>query len=209
MVFVAGWALWFVVVWARYGHPARSGPSDPLLDSAMPVYEVRELHAIRIAASPARAFAAARALDLERSWIVRAIFRGRELAFALPPQRPAPRPFVESMLSIGWGLVAERPGRELVFAAVTQPWRANVVFRPLERAQFVAFDSADYVKIAWTLAVDSLGPEESRFRTETRVVTTDAAARARFRRYWALFSPGIVLIRWVAVRLVRDEAERR
>jgi hypothetical protein len=41
------------------------------------------------------------------------------------------------------------------------------------------------------------------------VVATDPAARARFRRYWTLASPGIVLIRWELLRLVKREAERR
>jgi hypothetical protein len=92
---------------------------------------------------------------------------------------------------------------------VTQPWRGDVRFRPLPRDLFTAFDSAGYVKIVWTLAVDSLGPTRSRFRTETRVQTTDARSRALFRRYWSAFSPGITLIRWQAIRLVRADAVRR
>jgi hypothetical protein len=35
------------------------------------------------------------------------------------------------------------------------------------------------------------------FRTETRVSTTDADARAKFRRYWVFVSPGIVAIWWL------------
>ena len=46
------------------------------------------------------------------------------------------------------------------------------------------------------------------FRTETRAVATDAAARAKFRRYWSFLSPGIILIRWAALRPLRAEAER-
>jgi hypothetical protein len=40
------------------------------------------------------------------------------------------------------------------------------------------------------------------------VSTTDATARRRFRRYWAVMSPGILLIRYEMLRLVRREAER-
>jgi hypothetical protein len=47
------------------------------------------------------------------------------------------------------------------------------------------------------------------FRTETRALATDAEARRRFRRYWAAFSPGIILIRRAMLRPVRHEAERR
>jgi hypothetical protein len=41
------------------------------------------------------------------------------------------------------------------------------------------------------------------------VVTTDATARAKFRWYWAKFSPGIALIRWLSLGPVRRDAERR
>jgi hypothetical protein len=50
--------------------------------------------------------------------------------------------------------------------------------------------------------------EESLFRTETRVLATDARARAKFRRYWSLVSPGIIAIRWVMLQPVKREAER-
>ena len=43
---------------------------------------------------------------------------------------------------------------------------------------------------------------------ETRVIATDATARAKFRRYWSLVSPGIIAIRWVMLQPVKREAER-
>ena len=45
--------------------------------------------------------------------------------------------------------------------------------------------------------------------TETRVATTDKYARERFRRYWAVVSPGVRLIRVEGLRVVRADAERR
>ena len=66
-----------------------------------------------------------------------------------------------------------------------------------------------YAKIAWTLRVDPITAAESVARTETRVLTTDAAARAKFRWYWSFASPGVVLIRRVLLRLVKADAERR
>jgi hypothetical protein len=39
-------------------------------------------------------------------------------------------------------------------------------------------------------------------------MATDAEARARFRRYWAVTSPGILLIRKLALRLLKADAER-
>jgi hypothetical protein len=86
---------------------------------------------------------------------------------------------------------------------------ANPVFRPLPPAEFAAFHEPGYAKIAWTLRADPISASESVARTETRVATTDRAARAAFRRYWSLVSPGVALIRRVSLRLVKAEAERR
>lgn len=57
--------------------------------------------------------------------------------------------------------------------------------------------------------VDPRGPHGAITQVETRVATTDTMARARFRRYWAAFSSGILLIRRAMLREVRREAERR
>ncbi|HEU5262817.1 MAG TPA: hypothetical protein VFU41_15465 [Gemmatimonadales bacterium] len=205
---VIGWGLWFTIAWFRYGHPAATGASDPVLDRFMPFYEVAERHEIRVATRAAITYEAARSFDLERAGVVHAIFAGRHLLLS-HTNPPRPHLTLGDLQAIGWGLLAERPGHEHVVGAITQPSRRDVQFRPLAPAAFAAFDSAGYVKIAWTLAVDSLGPAESRFRTETRALTTDGPSRARFRRYWAFFSPGILLIRWQAIRLLRAEAERR
>lgn len=200
------------VTWLRYGHSAPSAveDADPLLDRFMPIYEVAERHHIRVAAPQDVTFAAACEQDLMALPVVRAIFKMRELVLGAQPDTVArPRGLLALTKSIGWGVLAEVPCREVVMGAITQPWHANVVFRPLAPDEFAAFAEPDYVKIVWTLRADSAGPRESIFRTETRVATTDAAARAKFRWYWARFSPGVVLIRWLSLRPTRREAMRR
>jgi hypothetical protein len=122
---------------------------------------------------------------------------------------PIPRSLLAQVRAVGWGVLAEVPGREIVMGAVTQPWKADVVFRALPPDRFAAFDEPDFVKIAFTLRSDPVGDAESIFRTETRATTTDAGARAKFRRYWSMVSPGIILIRWLSLGPVRAEAERR
>jgi hypothetical protein len=147
---------------------------------------------------------------LEQSSIVRAIFKAREWVMRSHPAcEPEPRAFLAQMRAIGWGVLAEIPGREIVMGAVTQPWMADVVFRPLPAGEFASFHDPDYVKIAWTLRADPLGDAASIFWTETRVVATDPIARAKFRRYWAFASPGIILIRWALLGPLKTEAERR
>jgi len=141
---------------------------------------------------------------------VRAIIKARELILgAKPDDRRRPRGLLAEVQSLGWGVLAEVPGREIVVGGVTKPWEANPTFRALPPDEFQGFSEDGFVKIVWTLRADPVGTAESIFRTETRVRTTDPAARAKFRRYWSFLSPGIILIRWVSLRPLKAEAERR
>jgi hypothetical protein len=96
----------------------------------------------------------------------------------------------------------------LVVGAVTRPWEANVTFRPIPPDAFARFNEPGYVKIAWTMRADPAGDNVAVFRTETRAMATDAAARARFRLYWSFFSPGIRSIRALLLAPLKAEAER-
>ena len=200
------------LAWHRYGHAAHpiGEEKDVLLDRFIPDYEVAERHHVRVTAPAAITLGAAGDTDLQQSRIVRAIFKTRALVLGAGADRAArPKGLLAEVKALGWGVLAETPGREIVMGAVTQPWMANVVFRALPPDAFAAFKEPGYVKIAWTLRADPTGPGASIFRTETRVATTDQTARARFRWYWARFSPGIVLIRRVMLGLLKTEAERR
>jgi hypothetical protein len=206
------YATWVGLTWLQYGQPepANVDNADALLDQFIPVYDVAERHHIQVAAPADVTFAAACEQDLMALPVVRAIFKARELLLgSVPAAVPRPRGLLALTKSIGWGVLAEVPGREVVMGAVTQPWHADVVFRPLPPDEFVAFNEPNFVKIVWTLRADATSPHTSIFRTETRVVTTDAAARAKFRWYWARFSPGIWLIRRVLLGPTQRDAERR
>jgi hypothetical protein len=128
---------------------------------------------------------------------------------AAPEDRPLPRGLLAWVLALGWRVLAEAPGREIVVGAVTRPWEANVTFRALPPDEFAAFREPNYVKIVWTLRADPIGEAQSWFRTETRAVATDAASRAKFRLYWAFTSPGISMIRRLSLGPLKREAERR
>lgn len=182
---------------------------DALLERFIPVYDVCDRHEIAVAAPADLTLAAAKDLELDDSRIVHAIFRARELLLRSKPD-PTSRPkgFFAAMKSIGWGVLAELPDREIVMGAVTKPWEANPVFRALPPDEFAAFSEPDHVKIVWTLRADPT-PAGSSFRTETRAVATDRGARRKFRLYWALLSPGIRLIRVATLPLVKVAAERR
>lgn len=200
------------ITWYRYGDAAArsSEGQDPLLDRFMPTYEVVERHQVRVAAPAAMTLDAARNVDLQQSPLARTIIRAREVLLgAIPDERPRPRGLLAEVQSLGWGVLAEVPEREVVVGAVTKPWEANVTFRALPPEQFAAFNEPGFVKIAWTIRADPIGETQSVFRTETRAVATDPDSRSRFRTYWSFLSPGIIAIRWAVLRPVKEEAERR
>jgi hypothetical protein len=208
----AGYAATAAVGWLRYGrrtNGADSREGDALLDRFIPTYDVVERHRIRVAAPAEVTMAAAREQDLLHIPLIRAVFRAREIAMGATSGGPQPRGLLAATQALGWGVLAEVPGREIVVGAVTKPWEANVTFTALPPAEFAAFALPGFVKIVWTLRADPLDGERSIFRTETRAVATDAEARARFRTYWAFASPGIALIRRLSLPPLKREAERR
>jgi hypothetical protein len=207
----AAYAALVTRTWRRYGRvrPPKPEEADALLDRFMPDYEVVERHHVRVMAPAAITLAAAADTNLMESGIVRAIFAGRQLLLGSRPNGPEPKGLLEATLALGWRILAERPGREIVVGAVTQPWLANVVFRGIEPEDFERFREPGYVKIVWTLRADPLSEVESIFRTETRVMTTDPVARRRFRWYWARVAAGVSLIRRMSLGLVKSDAESR
>jgi hypothetical protein len=198
--------------WLRYGHPPapREDEAEPLLDLFMPKYDIAERHHVGVAAPAEVTFGALMDLDFNESLLVRAIFKGRELLLGAEPNvKEGRRSLLAVTKELGWVVLADMPGHEIVMGAVTRPWEPNVVFRGLPPEHFAAFNEPDYVKIVWTLRADAISPHGSIARSETRAIATDASARRKFRWYWARFSAGIALIREVSMRLVKKEAERR
>jgi hypothetical protein len=211
----APYAAYVATTWYRYGRPpaptwGNGGREGSLIERFLPTYEVAERHEVDVAAPAELTMAAARDMDLYRSPVVHAVFAIRTLPSRLrgaPPRMPAS--LLQETLALGWRILAEVPGREIVVGAVTQPWRAEVEFRGIDPDAFAGFAEPGYAKIVWTLEAIPLGPAASRFRTETRVSTTDPHSRALFRKYWAALSPGILIIRRQSLKLVKADAERR
>jgi hypothetical protein len=206
-----GWLLYAASAWTRYGsrHAARGiGGEDPL-DALLPTREVEELHETSVRVTAPAAVAIAKEVDLQRSPPIRALLGIRTLPTRLrgKAEPRAARGLVEETRAIGWGVLADRPDY-YASGAVTRPWQGEVEFRGLPPEEFSVFAEPGYAKIVWTLEADDDRNGGAILRTRTLVATTDAEARRRFRLYWAIFSPGILLIRHAALRLVRREAER-
>ena len=83
------------------------------------------------------------------------------------------------------------------------------MFRSIPANQFREFHEPGFVKIVWTLRADPVDDERTIFHTETRVCTTDAEARERFRKYWSFVAPGVKLIRVAMLQPLKRAAEQR
>ena len=106
---------------------------------------------------PAITLAAAKDLDVMGSALARGLFKARAWALGGTGEtRELPHALAEQVQAIGWRVLAEVPGREIVFGAVTKPWEADPEFRGIPASDFRAFHEPGYVKIAWTLRADAI-----------------------------------------------------
>lgn len=180
-----------------------------ILDAFIPHPDVRERFDTLVEAPASLVLEAACQFDIQRLWLVRAIFRAREILMrATPPRGRRAQGILAETLQLGWGLLV-RDERMVVVGARCQPWRGDVTFTAIPPETFAGYAEPDQVKIAWTLEVEALGPARTRFSHETRAVATDAAARRRFLRYWRWARFGIIAIRWLMMPGVRRESEAR
>jgi hypothetical protein len=203
-----------VVAWNRFRYGHVHTEIDPahasLLDHFIPDAEILAAHHVDVAAPPETVLDAAKTLQMSNASVPRLLFKLRELALGGEPDTRQHRgPLLEQMLSIGWTVLAETPGREIVLGAVTKPWEAAPTFRAVPAAEFASFAEPDYVKIAFALRAEPDGNDTSVFHTETRAVATDEAARTKFRRYWSFVAPGVHLIRMALMQPIKCAAERR
>ena len=180
-----------------------------LIEQYLPTYDVQDYHEAPVRAPAETAYAVLRALDLNRSWIMQALFTVRSLPSRLlrrPPPLPS-RSFLEQALAIGSVILEEAPGRELVAGAMTQPCKSVVKFQGLPPAEFLRFSPPGFTKSVWALAAPAVTPDVSVLSIETRVLATNPTSRRKFRVYWLVVSPGVRLIRRVALYHARRELE--
>lgn len=187
--------------------PPRFDGRGMLLDEVVPAYEFGEHHEIRIAAPRERVYAAVRAVTAREirgfrvlTWLRSPHFPGQGPESILNPA--ADQPILEVALRSGFVLLREEPGQEIVFGAVVccGPRGAPTA------ADFVAPTGSRTLAVM-NFHLSDGGHGITRLVTETRVHTTDAAARRRFAVYWRLIYPGSAFIRHMWLAAVGRKAE--
>jgi hypothetical protein len=195
--------------WFRYGRAGRTRTRPDPLDRYLPDAEVTERHSIDVNAPPDVVYEACRKFDMMKSPAARLLFDLRSfLMCGGNKESDLPSELIEQVTSVGWELLEETPGREFIFGSAAKPWVADAGFRAVPPSQFAAFREPGWAKIVWNLSV-SPSATGCTVSTETRVSTTDPQARKLFRRYWALASPGVKVIRLVSLRTIKRMAEAK
>ncbi|MGO9148236.1 MAG: hypothetical protein ACLP1E_06480 [Acidimicrobiales bacterium] len=197
----------------------QSEPEVMLLDRHLPHYDVTETHAVVIDADADLTWQAVRRSDLSRSAVTRVLLDLRSLPnrlYAVIKKRPSeqarPPLTLDDMERAGFVLLGERPGHEIVFGTVVQPWKSVTDDEPVPRVaadRFASFDTPGYVKVAFNVRVQPYGSGRTLITTETRIAATDPTSLRRFARYWLLVGPFSALIRRLMLRIVKSDAERR
>jgi hypothetical protein len=172
-----------------------------LIDRFMPRYDHVERHRIHVQATPERAYAAIREIDLGRSGLVRLLFGFRGI-------RETRRVTLDDLVRRGFILLGEEPGEEIALGVVGQFWTPRGGLVRVEPEAFTTFEEPGYAKAAWNFRVRPAWEGSCLVTTETRVLSTDARSRRRFRRYWRVVRPFSGAIRGRSLDLIRRDAER-
>lgn len=184
-----------------------------LLDELMPEYLLCQIHRILIDTPTERALEAAKRVTLGDMPLVRLLSTIRSLPGILARGGGLPttvtEPLFAQMMDSGFIFLGEEQGREVVVGAIGQMWQPRGGLSLLsvrDGRGFVAFDEPGYAKAAMNFFV------EPRYggtvlRTETRVLTTDAASRRKFGLYWKVIHPGSAAIRRSWLRAAKRRAE--
>lgn len=179
-----------------------------LIDRFMPSFEVHERHDIVIAAEPEKAYEAALAVDLADSRIVALLFAIRGIPHMLTGKiRPKLSFTFDDLISAGFVVLDEEPGREIALGVVGRFWRLNSGLESISADRFRDFAEPGFAKGVFNFYVEPFGTGSSLLVTETRVQTTDEAARRKFSRYWMLIGPFSKLIRPLMLNVIKREAE--
>jgi hypothetical protein len=182
-----------------------------LIDEWLPRFDVNEVHARTIAAPPDAVEAALRSLEPAEMRLTRVLMGIRSLPGMLTrtPRPSRSGPLIDGVLRMGFVMLAERPGEQVVLGVVGRPWRprGDGLERLADAEAFRRYDRPGSVRCAWDFVLAPDGPGSTRLSTETRIAGTDADGLRTFRRYWRVVYPGSALIRIDMLRAVAKRAE--
>jgi hypothetical protein len=180
------------------------------LDDALPRPEHVTRQARWIAAPPSVVWDALHEVRLSRLPVTLALGAVRFLPVVLSGRsagRLQDRPFLDALPV---PLLASDAPSSVVFGGALQPWRLDggADGPVLDAERFRSFTQRGWVKAAVDFRLTPRG-SGTELSSETRVVSTDAATRRLFDRYWRFVRPGSTAIRWELLTAVELRAAGR
>lgn len=189
--------------------------AETLLERLVPEYDILEAGEIEVNAAAAETYAAIRKTDL-RDPVIATLFAvpgpANRMARRLAGLAESPRPGEVTFGRIaaakrGWTALGEEVGRELVLGTVSRFWAKERPTREVPPGEFASFSEPGWAKVALSFSVEPVSESRSMLRYEARAVSTDAVARRRFRRYWRVIRPGVVVALRRSLGRIRTEAQ--
>lgn len=166
------------------------------IEAFMPLYNFHERHEITIKAPPEVIYRKIQELDLNKSWLIRILFRMRGL-------KSASFQDIKNTFTV----LLEIPDQEIVLGLVARPWTIKGGLVKISAENFLKFNDPNYIKGTWNFC---LAPkkEGTRVITETRIQSTDQESKKKFGRYWFFIRPFSGLIRLEILRLLKKDCEK-
>jgi len=182
------------------------------LDEWMPRWQVGERHVLKIAASPAKVFAAIHEVRADEILLFRTLTAIRRCGGTGPESilnAPEEKPLLAVATQTTFILLDDMAPRELVIGTVIAGPRAVREAGRLEPGVFGKTLPSGVVLATMNFLVTPGEDGGSTVATETRVFANSPAALRRFGIYWRLIHPGSDLIRRMWLRAIALRAEDR
>jgi len=181
------------------------------LDPFAPNPDVVEVHGIDIAASREVVYRALWTTDIGGSIVIKLLLVLRSLPeFVLHGSRPRNSEVnLQTLIDSGFGVLAEKPGEEIVLGVSGRFWRPTGNLSPFRREDFDQPVPPGIAHAVWNFNVREGRDGLSILSTETRVTCGDVSSRRKFRLYWFFVQSFSGLIRRLMLRAVRRACETK
>jgi len=176
------------------------------IDSFAPNPDAVETHSIDIAVSREVVYRALWTTDIGGSIAIKLLLVLRSLPeFVMRGSRPRNSEVnLQTLIDSGFGVLAEKPGEEIVLGVTGRFWRPTGNLSPFKREDFDQPVPPGIARAVWNFSVNETGDGHTVLSTETRVTCGDPASRRKFRVYWFFVRPFSGLIRRLMLRAVRQ-----
>jgi len=180
------------------------------LDEFAPVWQFHEVHAIEVAAPPARVFEAMKQVRADEVFLFRTLIwirNGGQRWFQSTSASGEQESLIDSALHSNFVLLAEDVPRELVIGTVVDAPPGK--YERLTPEFFRRPVPEGFTLATMNVLVTENGPGRSILSTETRVYASGPSAHRRFAAYWRVIYPGSAFIRRMWLRAIKQRATRQ